>query len=133
LLQLGLTYIPSNCRTSKVIRSVIAWHGEGKNWQENRELVIEHFGKPNFTDAPQNIAFIIIGWLYGKDFSDAICIAVNCGYDTDCTGATLGSIWGIINGSQGFPDKWVRPLGEKIVVSPEVNGFKAPRTLQELT
>ena len=60
--------------------------------------MLEHHGHPNFTDAPQNIAFTILGWLYGEDFGDAILKAVNCGYDTDCTGATLGAILGIIGG-----------------------------------
>ncbi|XID91990.1 ADP-ribosylglycohydrolase family protein [Paenibacillaceae bacterium WGS1546] len=133
LIRIGLTYIPEQSRTAQAIRSVVQWHEEGVDWIENRERVLSQYGNENFTDAPQNIAFTLIGWLYGNDFGDALCKAVNCGYDTDCTGATLGSLWGILHGSQGLPDRWTRPIGEKIVVSPAVNGFPAPRNLQELT
>lgn len=57
--------------------------------------------------SPRNVAFTIIGWLYGEsDFGKSICIAVNCGDDTDCTGATMGSLFGIISGTKAIPEKW---------------------------
>lgn len=133
IIQIGLQYIPEECRTAKAVCSVLDWHSKGLTWQESRHNVIETYGNTNFTDAPQNIAFTIIGFLYGKDFGDSICIAVNCGYDTDCTGATLGALLGIIGGRESIPISWSKPLGESIVVSKEVNGFIAPKDLCELT
>ncbi len=66
--------------------------------------------------APANLAFVIIGWMYGEgDFGKSICTAVNCGDDTDCTGATLGSIFGIILGKDGIPKEWIEPIGERII------------------
>ena len=96
-------------------------------------LILEHHGNDNFTDAPQNIAFTILGWLYGEDFEDAILKAVNCGYDTDCTAATLGAILGMLLGPEDLPNKWVKPVGDRVVVSPPINGFPAPKDLDELT
>jgi hypothetical protein len=91
--------------------------------------------------APINLGFQTIGWLYGEDFGDAICKAVNCGYDTDCTGATLGSILGIISGSEGLPSRWTDPLGEGIATNESWGGIThasdgpnpVPTTLDELT
>lgn len=132
LLDIGLSYIPEECRTAKALRDLRRWHGEGKTWLEARELILKNHGRDNFTDAPQNIAFTILGWLYGEDFGDSILKAVNCGYDTDCTGATLGAILGIIGGKESIPEKWSKPIGDKIAVSAPVKGFDAPKDLEEL-
>ncbi|PYI50486.1 ADP-ribosylglycohydrolase family protein [Paenibacillus flagellatus] len=133
LLDIGLAVIPETCRTAKAVRDLRAWHGQGKSWTEARELVLAVHGSDNFTDTPQNVAFTILGWLYGEHFGDAILKAVNCGYDTDCTGATLGAILGMIGGTAGLPAEWADPVGDRIVVSPPVKGFPAPADLRELT
>ena len=68
-------------------------------------------------DAPASIGIILIGWLYGKgDFGKSVCIATNCGEDTDCTAGTLGAILGIICGESGIPEKWKKGCSEKIAV-----------------
>ncbi|CAG7625306.1 ADP-ribosylglycohydrolase family protein [Paenibacillus allorhizosphaerae] len=133
LIRTGLQYIPDHCRTARAVKDLLVWHAEGKTWLEARELILERHGSSNFTDAPQNIAFTVLGWLYGEDFGDAILKAVNCGYDTDCTGATLGAILGIIQGADQLPEYWVKPVGDGVAVSPPIKGFPAPRTLDELT
>lgn len=133
LLDIGLSMIPDDCRVAKAVRDLRKWHRQGEDWLEARELILKHHGHPNFTDAPQNIAFTILGWLYGENFGDAILKAVNCGYDTDCTGATLGAILGIIGGKDSLPDKWVKPVGNRIAVSAPIKGFDAPKDLDELT
>ncbi|UKS28688.1 ADP-ribosylglycohydrolase family protein [Paenibacillus sp. HWE-109] len=133
LIAIGMTYIPEDSRTAKALKDLLIWHQEGKDWLEARALILEHHGSDNFTDAPQNIAFTILGWLYGEDFEDAILKAVNCGYDTDCTAATLGAILGMLLGPEGLPAAWVDPVGDRIVVSPPIKGFPAPKNLDELT
>lgn len=133
LIAIGMAYIPAESRTAKALRDLFRWHKEGKNWIEARELILEYHGNDNFTDAPQNIAFTILGWLYGENFEDAILKAVNCGYDTDCTAATLGAILGMLLGPEQLPQKWVSPVGDRVVVSPPINGFPAPQDLDELT
>lgn len=133
LIAIGMRYIPDDSRTALALRDLLAWHKEGKDWLEARELILKHHGDSNFTDAPQNIAFTILGWLYGEDFEDCILKAVNCGYDTDCTAATLGAILGMLAGPEGLPEKWVAPVGDRVVVSPPIKGFPAPANLDELT
>ncbi|WP_168735409.1 ADP-ribosylglycohydrolase family protein [Cohnella fermenti] len=133
LIRIGLSYIPEDCRTARAVKDLLAWHAEGIEWKEARRLILEHHGDDNFTDAPQNIAFTILGWLYGEDFGDALLKATNCGYDTDCTAATLGAILGIIGGRDSLPERWVAPVGDRVVVSPPIKGFPAPADLNELT
>ena len=64
---------------------------------------------------------------------DGLLKTLNMGYDTDCTVATLGSIYGIIYGLDFIPKKWSAPIGDKIVVSPSVRGLDAPKDIDELT
>ncbi|MBD2847574.1 ADP-ribosylglycohydrolase family protein [Paenibacillus sp. IB182496] len=133
LIAIGMAYIPDDCRTAKAVNDLLRWHREGKDWLEARDLILAHHGRDNFTDAPQNIAFTLLGWLYGTDFEDAILKAVNCGYDTDCTAATLGAILGMLAGPDALPERWVAPVGDRIVVSAPIKGFPAPANLDELT
>ena len=133
LIETGLSVIPQESRVAQAVRDTVAWHKQGLDWKACRAKVLEHHGRSNFTDAPQNVAFTILGWLYGTSFGDCICKAVNCGYDTDCTGATLGAILGILHGFNAIPERWKEPLGNRVVVSSAVRGFPAPFTLEELT
>ena len=134
LIDIGLSYIPEDCGVAKGIKTAIASYQSGTSWVDARKNVLTAvpgtfgtLGTPvdqlpkdipvgeRGWDAPSNIAIMIIGWLYGEeDFGKSLCIAVNCGEDTDCTAATLGSILGIISGIDGIPQNWIEPMGEKI-------------------
>jgi hypothetical protein len=97
------------------------------------EEILSQHGRQNFTDVAQNLAFIVLGWLVGgEDFSKAICTAVNCGQDTDCTGATLGALLGILN-PDGIEEKWLKPIGRDLVLSPGMMGMHHAKTLDEFT
>lgn len=134
LIEIGLSYIPGNCGVAAGVRTALSAQAQGYTWEEARKCVLSEvpgtFGlqhHPDYPknsdipegvrgyDAPSNIGIMIIGWLYGlEDFGKCLCIAVNCGEDTDCTAATLGAILGIIRGFKGIPGKWLEPVGEKI-------------------
>jgi ADP-ribosylglycohydrolase len=133
LISFGLSMIPSGCRVALAVRTAIKAKEEGKDWKEARMAVIKNTEDMGWFQAPRNVAFTMIGWLYGDgDFGKSVCIAVSCGDDTDCTGATLGSIFGIIGGIKAIPEKWRKPVGNKIATV-AISGFKAPSTLDELT
>lgn len=133
LIHFGLSMIPSGCRVAQSVKCALEARENGKTWQEARLSVIRNTEDMGWFQAPRNVAFTIIGWLYGEnDFGKSICIAVNCGDDTDCTGATLASIFGIIGGTKAIPEAWRKPVGDKIT-NVAIAGFKAPGTLDELT
>jgi hypothetical protein len=141
LLDIGLSYVPKGSQTEKAIVAARAAHAAGEDWKTARKRVLQATPHYNAQYSPINMGFQVIGWLYGADFGDAICKAVNCGYDTDCTGATLGSILGIIAGRSGLPRKWTEPLGESIATNESWGGLHhassgsnpVPASLSELT
>ncbi|MBP3666455.1 MAG: ADP-ribosylglycohydrolase family protein [Clostridia bacterium] len=133
LIREALTYIPETSRVFGAVSLMLSLYEKGTDLLEARAQVLEQFGDPNFTDAPQNIAFGLAGLLWGENFEDAILKVVNLGYDTDCTVATCGAIWGILYGRDGIDPKWSEPIGDAIQVSAAIRGFRAPADLDELT
>lgn len=123
--------IDPSTQTAKAIQFCISNYSK-MDWKALRTEVIREFGHPNFTEAPQNIAFTLFGLLYfSDDFEKALLCTTNCGYDTDCTAATLGAIWGIVNGDR-FPERWVTPIGNNMLASHGVYDMAMPGDLGEL-
>jgi ADP-ribosylglycohydrolase len=133
LIRIGLAMVPPACSIARVIREAVWCRQNGKNWSESRERIATIYGHIQPCNAIPNHGFIILGWLYGKDFGDKLCKAVNCGYDTDCTGATLGSLLGIIGGTAYIPKQWSDPVGKTIKLHKFTGKFNSPPTLEELT
>ena len=133
LIDIGLAAIPDTCSVAAAVSDTVDWYHEGHDWQETRALILEEHGSTDMIHAPQNIAFVVLGLLYGNGFGDSLLKCVNCGYDTDSSGATLGSILGILVGKNGVPDRWVDPIGDDVITRAEVRGFPSPGNLDELT
>ena len=117
LFEIGLSKIPETCRTSQAIRMVIDAYDSGKDWLTARNLVTEDSLKDlGWFQAPANVAYVVLGLLYGKcDFKESMLTAVNCGDDTDCTAATVGSILGIMYGTKCVPKDWQEYIGDSII------------------
>lgn len=118
LVQKALTYIPEQSRVAQSIRLVMEEHEKGTDWKRVRELVLQQNADLGFFQAPSNIAFVIIGLLYGNgDFLQSLILAINCGDDTDCTGATVGAVLGILGGTQSIPKELCEYIGDKIITN----------------
>jgi len=136
LMDIGLSVIPENCKTAQTIRFAREAFARGMDWLQARNAVMEFAWSPIAQYSPINLGFQTLGWLYGKDFGDMLCKAVNCGWDTDCTGATLGSILGIIMGADHLPENWTKPLGRVLATSEASGGLKSgpyPKDVDTLT
>ncbi len=135
LIRIGLSKIPPDCRVARSVGIALDCNSKGKSWLEAREAVVKDSEDLGWFQAPANIAYTVIGWLYGEDdLGKSICIAVNCGDDTDCTAATLGAILGIIRGKTAIPQEWVDPIGERILtVAVDRGSFLPPQTISDLT
>lgn len=160
LIDIGLSYIPQDCAVARAVRCARECHAAGLSLKEARLRVHNtapgtfgiqgrrlsqlpqqdnegmELGAPGF-DAPENVAFAIVGWLWGEgDFGQALCAANACGEDTDCTCATLGATLGIIMGAKALPERWTKPLDDKIstlCIDKTSGGVWVPGTVTELT
>jgi ADP-ribosylglycohydrolase len=133
LLDTALEFVPASSRLGAALRDTRRRCRAGESWERLREDVVRRHGTGNFTDVVCNLCFELIGWYAGGgDFGRSVCLAVNCGYDTDCTGATLGALLGILD-PNSIPERWVRPIGEEVVLSREIVDVPTPRDLATLT
>ncbi len=137
LLEIGLSKIPADCRLTESIKLAISCYDSGKTWQEARTAVVKLNEDMGWFQAPANVAFAVIGLLYGEgDFGKSICTAVNCGDDTDCTAATVGALLGIIQGEKAIPEKWKTAIGDAIIQH-SIDKFSVPapmpQSITELT
>ncbi|MDD4368161.1 MAG: ADP-ribosylglycohydrolase family protein [Oscillospiraceae bacterium] len=136
LLNIGLSKIPPTCRVARSVNLAIQAYDTGKNWQEAREIVMAD-SRPDlgWFQAPANVAFAVIGLLYGEgDYKKSLLIAVNCGDDTDCTGATVGALLGIMHGKAFMPQDWIDYIGDRLItISLNRTLAAVPATCTELT
>jgi ADP-ribosylglycohydrolase len=132
LLDIGLAAIPADSRLAAAVTDTRGWVAEGLAWPDVRGRILEHYGSVDFTDVRQNTAFVVLGWLAGRDFSERILICNNCGKDTDSSTASLGSILGILDPAS-IGEEWLAPIGRNLVLNPEIKGITPPDTLDEFT
>ena len=137
IIEVGLSKIPEDSLTAELIRLAIDGFDRKLSWQETRNLIVEK-NTLGWFQAPANVAFAVVGLLYGEgDFGKTVCRAVNCGDDTDCTGVFAGALLGIMLGKKGLPDHWCNFIGKNIITC-AINKFEfyecpIPENVDELT
>ncbi len=138
LIQLGLSKIPEQSRTAQSVRAAVEAYDSGIAWEDAREKVREVTRDLGWFEAPANVGYTLLGLLYGEgDFKKTLCVAIGCGDDTDCTGATAGSLMGIMYGTKIIPEDWKEYIGDRIITVSLNRGDmfykKAPENCTELT
>lgn len=110
IIRAGLAQIPAESRLTADIEKIIAT----KSYDEAVELVRTQWTETNWhhwCHTNSNAQIVAIGLLWGEDdYEKTITRAVMPGFDTDCNGATCGSLWGIKHGVTALPKKWTRPI-----------------------
>jgi len=122
LIDIGLAVIPENSRFAQAIHDVIKLVKSNHIWEKIVDELYTEFGHYHWVHTINNAALTVAALLFSQgDYEKTICNAVMGGWDTDCNGATAGSIIGVIQGAINLPDKWIRPLNNCIRSS--VKGF----------
>jgi hypothetical protein len=118
VIEIGLSEIPARCRLAEGIRDVLNWHVEKIPYVEAVERLHRRWDENIFHDwchTISNAQIVAMGLLYGEgDFEKAITRAVFPCLDTDCNGATVGSIIGMMLGIEALPSKWTSVMNDTI-------------------
>lgn len=115
----GLGEIPATCRLHDEMRAVIALCAKHGDRFENFESVFEELwallGHYSTTHSNNNVGVIIVALLLSRgDYHRGITLAVMAGFDTDCNGATVGSILGAMHGARRLPTHWTGRLNDTL-------------------
>ena len=118
ILEAGLGEIPGRCRLAEAVRSVMGWHAEGLSYEEATERIHQAWNEDRAHDwchTISNAMVVTLGLLWGeKQFGTTLCRAVQPCFDTDCNGATAGSITGILHGARAIPREWTDPFHDTL-------------------
>jgi ADP-ribosylglycohydrolase len=110
----GLAQIPAQCKLAQAIRQLLVWVAADRRWEDTLERVYGIYGQQRFNHGIINAVLSLLGPLYfPDDFGRAVGVTVMGGFDTDCTGATAGSLMGVLHSARGIPSSWTAPLEDR--------------------
>ena len=118
VIRAGLAQIPEHSRLHAAVGEVLAWRAAGKSYQEAIVALHARWDEHNahhWCHTISNAQICAVALLWGEgDYATAISRAVLPGLDTDCNGATVGSIVGMMLGAARLPAKLVGRLQDRI-------------------
>ena len=107
IINAGLGEIPKNCRLARAVKDTLEWCKTHNGWIEVWEKINKNYGHYHGVHTINNAALVVMGiWFGVNDFEAGIVNTVRGGWDTDCTGASVGSVLGAIFGASKLPKKW---------------------------
>ncbi len=117
----GMAQIPASSRLWARLSSVLGDYCRGAGvddvFDSIRDDYDENTGYGRCHVIP-NAAVVAAALLYGEgDYSKTVGLAVQAGFDTDCNGATAGSIFGMMHGIGSIGGEWLAPLGGRLDTS----------------
>jgi len=121
LLKVGLSEIPSASRLAEDVAEAIEWHRQGLTYDEAVERIHakwdENVGH-DWCHTNSNAVICAVALLWGEgEFGLSVCRAVQPCFDTDCNGATVGSIMGMMLGAKKLPPRWTGRLNDTLHTS----------------
>ncbi len=115
VLAAGLAEIPARSRLAEAVRDTIAAGRRHRTWEKAWDELMGKYGHYHGVHTINNAVVVLLGLLYGEgDLGKTIGIAVMGGFDTDCNGATAGSIAGAMLGAKRLPARWIEPLSDRV-------------------
>ena len=115
IVRVGLSEIPAECRLAEAARDTLAWCREESDWEAVWDRIHAKYGHYHGVHTINNAALVVMGLAFGaKDYESGIVVAVRGGWDTDCNGATVGSVLGARFGASGLPEKWTGVLEDRL-------------------
>lgn len=126
LIEIGLSEIPRTCRLAEAVNQAVAWFSDCRDPEEFMDRLEERYGDLHPAHTVNNALIVLMAIVYGEmDNHRSSCLAVTGGLDTDCNGATAGSITGAAAGYDSLDKRLIEALNDTI--EPRVFGFRETR------
>ena len=127
IIETGLAVVPQGSRLVRDVKSVLASYDEGIDFMEAVERIHTQYPQNvmhNAVHTIPNAMIVAAALLFAKgDFTRAIGYSVMAAMDTDCNGATVGSVVGMLCGARAVPAHFTEPLGDKLHTDIVGNAF----------
>lgn len=115
VIEAGLGEIPENCRLAVAIKDLLKFAEQETDFEKGFDYIYEKYGHYHSVHTINNALIVVAALVYGKkDFTESIALSVMGGWDTDCNGATVGSIMGAFLGGKVLPAKWIDPINDTL-------------------
>jgi ADP-ribosylglycohydrolase len=118
IIQTGLAQIPENSRLTSAIEDILEWVEVDVDYDTAVYRLHELWNEETpygWTHTIPNAMIVAMALVYGeKDYGKSICRAVQPCFDTDCNGATTGSILGILHGRKALPSRWADQIHDTL-------------------
>ena len=116
VVHIGLGEIPRTSRLYEAVTQTVRWAKEDDDWERTCDKVLATYGHYPSVHTINNACLVVMGLLHSRgDLGRAVSVAVMGGLDTDCNGATAGSVMGAWLGARKLPARWVRPLHDRLL------------------
>jgi ADP-ribosylglycohydrolase len=137
VIKAGLYEIPKKSRLFYEVQNIIELYDKGESVEYCIQQVHNKYNENTaygWCHVISNAMIVVISLLYGgMCYDKSICIAVQACFDTDCNGATVGSIIGMMIGAKNIPDKWTKVINGKLNTSIFGIGAVSVSELTEIT
>ena len=117
----GLAEIPYTSRLYEDVMAIVEAYKNGVSQNDCFDMIhkkYDEYTSHGWCHTISNAMIVVASLLYGNgDFEKSICMAVETGFDTDCNGATVGSVLGIMLGIEKIPNYWKKPINDTLHTS----------------
>lgn len=119
VIRAGLAQVPARCRLAAGVERMLDAYRAGQSveqaladlrgrWDEDRAH--------DWCHTISNAEIVTLALLWGEgDYTRSLGLSVMPGFDTDCNGATVGSVLGLLLGAEALPRQWVEPLQDTLL------------------
>lgn len=118
IIKCALSYVPATSRFYEEVSSVVEKYENGATKEEVFAYIhdcYDEYSGYGWCHTNPNAMIVVASLLYGNgDYGKSICLAVETGFDTDCNGATVGSIFGMAHGIKAIPEYWTKPINDTL-------------------
>ena len=117
IFETALYFVPQRSRFYKVASLCLEIVKNSQDWLEAYDEIYNKYKTYGHCQVYQEIGLLMNAVIFADNVGDGLCKQVSQGADTDCFGATAGSILGAYFGPDSLGTEWLQPFNNTIRVA----------------